>query len=380
MSRTLQSASVALLLSGASSFVPSSLSSYSIRSRLSAEASGDAVARVQGTKQAEETVEGKSILACPVSLSRLDILGEDGMLRSSEREDVEYTVRDSYLDLVSTAKRNIPIWEYSLGDLVKTENFRNPFLSFVYDRGYRQNFARAGFPGKEKEFADISEFFEPLASEDGIAVDLSCGPGFMGREIARSGKFGRLVFADYSESMLREAVEKAQDEGVTIGSLGETRGEGTGDGSASKGDGVAGARLLLGQEQKEREGGTQSGGKSGEGDAQTRTAFVRVDVAQLPFVEGSFDAIHAGAALHCWPSLEESIREVFRVLKKGGRFYASTFKVGGWNGCILPGLRRTSFFYFESKEELQKYLLAAGFSKVDVRQEGQGCLIAKAIK
>lgn len=31
-------------------------------------------------------------------------------------------------------------------------------------------------------------------------------------------------------------------------------------------------------------------------------ALVRADVARLPFVTGTIDAVHAGAALHCWPS------------------------------------------------------------------------------
>jgi hypothetical protein len=30
--------------------------------------------------------------------------------------------------------------------------------------------------------------------------------------------------------------------------------------------------------------------------------LVRADIARLPFVSGSLDAVHAGAAIHCWPS------------------------------------------------------------------------------
>lgn len=30
--------------------------------------------------------------------------------------------------------------------------------------------------------------------------------------------------------------------------------------------------------------------------------LVRADIARLPFVTSSVDAVHAGAALHCWPS------------------------------------------------------------------------------
>lgn len=30
--------------------------------------------------------------------------------------------------------------------------------------------------------------------------------------------------------------------------------------------------------------------------------LVRADIFRLPFLSGSVDAVHAGAAIHCWPS------------------------------------------------------------------------------
>ena len=30
--------------------------------------------------------------------------------------------------------------------------------------------------------------------------------------------------------------------------------------------------------------------------------LIRADIARLPFASSSIDAVHAGAALHCWPS------------------------------------------------------------------------------
>lgn len=29
---------------------------------------------------------------------------------------------------------------------------------------------------------------------------------------------------------------------------------------------------------------------------------MRADISRLPFVSSSVDAVHAGAAIHCWPS------------------------------------------------------------------------------
>ncbi|MFS7894392.1 putative demethylmenaquinone methyltransferase [Helianthus anomalus] len=51
-------------------------------------------------------------------------------------------------------------------------------------------------------------------------------------------------------------------------------------------------------------------------------ALVRADVSRLPFPSGS---IHAGAALHCWPTPSNAIAEINRVLRSGGVFVGTTF-------------------------------------------------------
>lgn len=51
----------------------------------------------------------------------------------------------------------------------------------------------------------------------------------------------------------------------------------------------------------------------------------RCDVSKLPLKTESLDGVHAGAALHCWSKLEDSLSEVYRVLKPGKGFFATTF-------------------------------------------------------
>ena len=52
-------------------------------------------------------------------------------------------------------------------------------------------------------------------------------------------------------------------------------------------------------------------------------ALVRADVSRLPFSTGSVDAVHAGAALHCWPSPSNAVSaisfpvSILQVLLKG---------------------------------------------------------------
>lgn len=57
----------------------------------------------------------------------------------------------------------------------------------------------------------------------------------------------------------------------------------------------------------------------------TPVVAVRADIARLPFATGSVRAIHAGAALHCWPQPSAAMAEISRVLAPGGVFVASTF-------------------------------------------------------
>ena len=80
---------------------------------------------------------------------------------------------------------------------------RQPLVSFVYERGWRQNFAGAGFPGPEKEFDMAMQYLRP--AKGGILIDASCGTGLFTRLFARSKKFRGVVALDFSETMLQQA-------------------------------------------------------------------------------------------------------------------------------------------------------------------------------
>ena len=92
-----------------------------------------------------------------------------------------------------------------------TELFRQPLISFVYERGWRQGFASAGFPGPDAEYEIAMRALAPAldaAAADrrrATLVDASCGTGLFTRLFARSRRFGGVVALDFSESMLRQA-------------------------------------------------------------------------------------------------------------------------------------------------------------------------------
>lgn len=126
--------------------------------------------------------------------------------------------------------------------------------------------------------------------------------------------------------------------------------------------------------------------------SSTRLDLVRLDVAKIPFASNSIDALHAGAAMHCWPEIEPSLKEIHRVLTPGGRYFATTFlgnyfqNVSGLENAANGGAQveqsMQAFQYFPSIEHLKNLLLEAGFKedKVDVQLVGMACVIIRCEK
>ncbi|KAK9269669.1 hypothetical protein L1049_001447 [Liquidambar formosana] len=179
-----------------------------------------------------------------------------------------YSSKDMYLDLTVTAGTT----DYSEVKPARTELFRSPLVSFLYERGWRQNFNLSGFPGPDEEFKMAQEYFKP--AEGGLLVDVSCGSGLFSRKFAKSGTYSGVIALDFSENMLRQCYDFIKKDETILNS---------------------------------------------------NLALVRADVSRLPFSSGSVDAVHAGAALHCWPSPSNAIAEISRILRSGGVFVGTTF-------------------------------------------------------
>ncbi|KAK1431276.1 hypothetical protein QVD17_07732 [Tagetes erecta] len=158
-----------------------------------------------------------------------------------------------------------------------SELFRLPLVSFLYERGWRQAFSIwGGFPGPEKEFEMMKDYLKPAIG--GSIIDASCASGLFSRLFAKTGLFSLVVALDFSESMLNQCYDFIkQDQNIS----------------------------------------------------QENLILVRADIARLPFASSSIDAVHAGAALHCWPSPSAGVAEISRILRPGGVFVATTYIVDG---------------------------------------------------
>ena len=192
--------------------------------------------------------------------------------------------------------------------------FQFPLVAFLYERGWRANFIRAGFPGASEE-AIAARAHIGTDSCVRHVLDASCGSGVMARELATY--YPHVVALDLSAPMLAEA---------------------------------------------------------GRRDVGNKYERVRADITRMPFKSGSFDGVVAGAALHCWPRLPDALREIRRVLRPGGAFYATTFQIDTLaKGAPRPianlvhQLSVNAQYRYFWPEELVWQFKAAGFAEIDVQ-------------
>ncbi|KAI6682356.1 hypothetical protein NL676_036237 [Syzygium grande] len=259
--------------------------------------------------QKDQTLEAE-IFSCPICYEPLIRRGPSGLnLKAVYRSGFKcnkcnksYSSKDNFLDPTLAAG----LRDYIEVKPERTELFRSPLVSFLYERGWRQNFNCSGFPGRDEEFKMTQEYFKP--AEGVLLVDVSCGSDLFSRKFAKSRTYSGVIALDYFENMLRQCYDFIKRD-----------------------------------------------------DAVLKVA----DVSRLPFSSGSVDAIHAGAALHCWPSPSNAIAEITRVLRSGGVFVGTTFlrytPSNPW--IIRPFRQRTAqSISFLTAEEIEDLCTSCGLT------------------
>lgn len=201
-------------------------------------------------------------LVCPGCFGPLQAVDERLPLPSARCAacDRRYAADQGFLDFIARDTSGAP----GLGPRL----MHSRLLARVYERLWRPAFIAAA-SGHAPDFAEeLEQVLAALApAAGGVVVDLSCGPGFIGRHLAHVGGFARVHGLDWSVPMLQRALAAADP----------------------------------------------------------RFPLLRADVARLPFARGSLAGVHAGAALHMWPDPDAAIAEAARALRRGGVLVASTF-------------------------------------------------------
>ena len=190
-------------------------------------------------------------------------------------------------------------------------------LPLIYQRLWRPLGARLLMgltgPGTAEEHEMALDSLA-IAPADRV-LDLACGPGNFSRDFAAAASRGLVVGLDASDSMLATAVRETEAANV---------------------------------------------------------AYIRGDACDLPFRDGSFDAVCCFAALYLIERPMRALEEAVRVLAPGGRLalLASCARGPAPAATLNAASRGVTGVRFFGREELTGALAAAGLLDIEQRVSG----------
>lgn len=223
-------------------------------------------------------------------------------LLSADVRDRPLDVQAGYLDLFvrSDPRRSLAMFA-----------MRSPIVTRIYERWWRPGLGwlMKGLGGvtmdDEHELANSMLDLSPGK----VVLDLACGPGNFSRPFAKSvAPDGLVVGYDGSRPMLDRALEDSQDADSSV------------------------------------------------------LTYVYGDATVLPFVDDSFDAVCCFAALHMFPQPFETLDEVARSLRPGGKVaLLASATPPGRHGRVVKVLGEGSGQKMFRRDELTEALEQRGF-------------------
>ena len=95
-----------------------------------------------------------------------------------------------------------------------------------------------------------------------------------------------------------------------------------------------------------------------------RCKIIQADVSNMPIENESYDLVSAFETIYFWPNIQETFKEVSRIIKPNGHFMIAQGTDGNhpddekWLATV-EGMK------VYTSPQLEKYLLDAGFSEVE---------------
>ena len=248
-------------------------------------------------------------LVCPMSRGALERKGTALHCPDSGRS---YPIRADWIDFLPGQEED--------SHSVASALMHLPAFARFYEGYWRPTFVsvtRGERSDIEREMGWIERELDD--ARGGKILDLSCGPGTVGRRLSMRGQFERVFLLDHSEAMLSQAARFVEDDGLED------------------------------------------------------VWIVRADGAYLPFADGSLDAVHAGHAMYLWENPDHVLSEVARVLRPGGVFVASTFVVEdeGVRDVAIKAMAAVSRMEVTPEQVLRNRCEAMGLKEYRANRQGQ---------
>lgn len=95
-----------------------------------------------------------------------------------------------------------------------------------------------------------------------------------------------------------------------------------------------------------------------------RCRIIQADVRQMPIGDEEYDLVSAFETIYFWPEIGESFKEVSRVIKPNGQFMIAQGTDGNHPDDEM-WLATVEGMHVYTTSDLEKYLLDAGFSRVE---------------
>ena len=127
---------------------------------------------------------------------------------------------------------------------------------------------------------------------------------------------------------------------------------------------------------------TESGKLNEESVKEGKVTVLEASVENLPFEDDTFDKIITVESFYFWPDPQENLKEVRRVLKKGGTFLlvADIYENGHLTGQQKQNIARYELFN-PTEEEFREIFTKAGFAEVKIHtKDGENWICVEGHK
>ena len=111
-----------------------------------------------------------------------------------------------------------------------------------------------------------------------------------------------------------------------------------------------------------------------------RCEIIQADVTAMPIADETYDIVSAFETIYFWPDIENTFKEVERIIKPNGKFMIAQGTDGNHpdDEKWLSSVEGMSVY---TSDELEKYLLNAGFKDVEsFKKENDYILVVIATK